>query len=314
MSAGRLVVDIGGTNARLALSTRPGVVGAAHRVKVADYATLGDAVAAFRETLGADAPFTGAAVAGAGPVDGGEIKLTNAHWRIRADDVAAHVAPGAGIRLFNDLEAVAHALPHLGRADRATLRAAADDAPAAARLAVNVGTGFGAALAVSEAGRTHVVGGEAGHMAFGARTTEELALTADLTSVEDALSGAGLGTLRRFFEERLETGASADPERFDAAAVLRDAATDPAAAAAVRLFSGLLGRVAGDLALATNALGGVFLCGGVVEGWRGHASDWAPFWDAFGAKGKMTDRVGKIPVYAITRQDPALFGLSHAPL
>ena len=45
------------------------------------------------------------------------------------------------------------------------------------------------------------------------------------------------------------------------------AAGDAAAARTVEMFTAVLGRIAGDLTLATCAWGGVYLCGSVATAW-----------------------------------------------
>ena len=58
----------------------------------------------------------------AGPVLHGEATLTNVPWRVRAAEVAAAVGV-ADVRLLNDLEAMAHAVPVLAAAELHTLQA-----------------------------------------------------------------------------------------------------------------------------------------------------------------------------------------------
>ena len=306
----RLVVDIGGTNIRFAVSRAPGVLADIKRMRVPDYAGLAKAAALYRAGLSDRSAFTEAAVAAAGPVVEGEVQLTNASWRVRASDLTAELTPGAPVRLFNDLEAVAHALPWLAQDDVAVLR----DAPSqhAPCIAVNVGTGFGAAVAAPSEGGWRVLAGEAGHMCFAATTEDEQSLVGIFNTIEDVLSGAGLGRLRRHFEiDGILSPSRA--ARFEPSAVFAEAASDSSAAQALAVFTAVLGRVSGDLALASGALGGVFLCGGVVDHWRGLA-DRKAFFEAFDAKGVMTDRMRQTPVFAIARREPALLGLSHAPL
>ena len=77
------------------------------------------------------------------------------------------------------------------------------------------------------------------------------------------LSGQGLARLHA----RL-AGAHDVPRRRYGTVFAR-AAGDPAAARAVDMFTAVLGRIAGDLALATCAWGGVYLCGSVAVAWAG---------------------------------------------
>ena len=78
-----LLADIGGTNARFAL-LRDGEIGPVEHVKVADYATVIDAITAFLARHGV-ATLPGAAVLGiAGPITNNRVTLTNSVWTIDA--------------------------------------------------------------------------------------------------------------------------------------------------------------------------------------------------------------------------------------
>ena len=89
--------------------------------------------------------------------------------------------------------------------------------------------------------------------------------------------------------------------------------TDTTASETLRVFSMLLGRVAGDLALATAAWGGVYLCGSVVNGWAA-AGGTQRFRPAFEAKGPMRGFMEKVYSGILTRDDTPLLGLTHLPI
>ena len=128
-------------------------------------------------------------------------------------------------------------------------------------------------------------------------------------SAERAISGPGLAaidaTLREIDGAPLSHLA---PEEVSARA---RGHLDPHAVEAVRLFSGWLGAVAGDLALTLGARGGVFLAGGALAG-LGQAFDRALFVERFRAKGRFREYLAPIPVHRITRVDASLLGLSRA--
>ena len=88
---------------------------------------------------------------------------------------------------------------------------------------------------------------------------------------------------------------------------------DAAAARTVELFTAILGRIAGDLALATCAWGGVYLCGSVATAWAAIA-DVERFRAEFTRKGPMRTRMLKVPTAVIRRDNAALFGLAMMPL
>lgn len=119
-------------------------------------------------------------------------------------------------------------------------------------------------------------------------------------SVEDLLSGAGLDKAYR--------KTAGDPSaRFDFAG------DGQATQMVALLFSEALGRIAGDLVLATGAWRGVYLCGGVIDAWHPHAST-RVFMEAFQAKGAMSSRMAKVFCGVITKKNTALYGLSRLSL
>lgn len=224
MTARRLLADIGGTNARFALADGTAAP-VPDIVPVARFTRFEEALEAFlRKHAVAPDDIGACAVAAAGPVSGGVVHLTNAPWTIDTHALATRL--DCPIRVLNDLEAVACALPVLGDDDLAILRPGAVPAPAP-MIAVNVGTGFGGAVAIPARDGWHPLATEPGHMR----------LPDGPGTVEDVLSGPGLARLRK-----------ADPDWRGR-------------------FSTLLGRVTRDLVLATGAWGGVRFCGGVMGSW-----------------------------------------------
>jgi glucokinase len=98
-----------------------------------------------------------------------------------------------------------------------------------------------------------------------------------------------------------------------ASSVFAEASRDAAAARTVELFTAILGRIAGDLTLATAAWGGVYLCGSVATAWSAIA-DADRFRAEFTRKGPMRARMQQVPTAVIRRDIAALFGLAMMPL
>lgn len=311
MTRRRLVADVGGTWSRFAVSDGPGAITDIRVYPTAAHPSFADTMAAFIDDIAAgpaEAWCRDVHVAAAGPVDSGVVHLTNAAWRISADETSRRFG-GIPMRLVNDLEAVGLLLPHLTASDAHPIGSATGAGLVGNRIAINIGTGFGAATAVRAAPGTGgegwtVAAGEAGHMTLAATTPEEAAAFAFARSVEDVLSGAGV---IRLYESLAGTSGSSRAGN----AVFNDAGSDPIAGIAVKLLSRLLGRVAGDLVLATASWDGVYLCGSVALAWA-EVGDIAAFRAEFENKGAMSSRMSRVPVRIITAPDPALLGLTHA--
>ena len=288
-----LLADIGGSKSRFALAKS---AGAPERMLVIENDTVADldaAVARYLEETGARP--RAATLAVAGPCDGEEIALTNrTSWRLRRGEFAKRFG-FSQLRVMNDFEAIAWALPRLGSAQTRPL-----GKPVAPRAGVKIvlgpGTGLGVAALLPAGGRWHVVASEGGHASFGPQAADEIEVFARLrqecgaVSAETVLSGPGLVRLARALDPR---AACHEAETIAASALARE----PAAQAAARLFVRLLGRFAGDLALTFKALGGVYMAG-----------DEPQFRAAFEAHPPYQRLLEAIPTLLITCEEPGLIG------
>lgn len=305
MTGRRLVADSGGTNVRFALAGAKGKIDRPQTYPVADFPRFIDALNAYL----ADRPpdIDGCAIAAAGPIDDGRVKLTNNDWSIDRAEVSAALS-GAPVALVNDLEAVAAALPHLAVSDLDSIGGAACERPERrTMLAVNIGTGFGAASAVRRDGKWWTCPSEAGHMTLGHTAAGENDPWPDDAIVETLLSGKGVVDLYMRFAR---AGRRAVERPVDASDVFALAKSDAAATRTVELFTAEFGRVAGDLALATAAWGGVYLYGSVALGWS-PVGDYGKFRAAFTRKGAMETWMQRVSIAVIRRENASLFGLAE---
>ena len=109
-----LVADIGGSKSRFALANSSGDLEHVLVIENDTVADLDAAVARYLEETGARPGAATLAVAGS--VDGEEVVLTNrTGWRLRRGEFAGRFG-FSQLRVLNDFEAVAWALPHLGAA------------------------------------------------------------------------------------------------------------------------------------------------------------------------------------------------------
>lgn len=305
----RLIGDIGGTNTRLAL------VGDGVRWEWLqtycndDFDSLEDIVAAYLE--GHDARPEAAAFAVAGPVRGGAVTLTNRGWRISEQALTRRFGL-EHCRVVNDFSAVALGVPALAPADVECIGGGAAD-PAAPVAIVGPGTGLGVGALVPAADGGRVLVTEGGHASLAAGDERQDAIVSALrrrfghVSAERAASGPGLVNLYRAIAEL--DGAHArelDAAQIGAAARAGD---DAAAAEALAQFFRFLGAIAGDLALAYGAFGGIYIAGGIVPRYR-DAFRRSDFRAAFEAKGRMRDYVRAIPAFLILHEEVELLGLA----
>ena len=297
-----LIADIGGTNARFALADERGFG------EVTTFSTdaFDGPESAMRAFLGGSVP-RAAAVACAGPVEDGVVRLTNAGWLIDAARLRAELGIGDMV-VINDFEAVAWALPELGEEDVAAVgRGGAE--PGAPALALGAGTGLGVAAYVPCGDGAVVVAGEGGHVTMPAFTEGESEMLSAFrrelghVSAERLLSGDGLVRLHDWY------GGGA-PSRTPAE--ITDAAvngTSVVARQALNAFCAMFGTVAGDLALAFGARGGVYIAGGIVPRIGDYFAA-SEFRRRFEAKGRFRDYLAGIPTLIVRHPNPALAGLA----
>ena len=311
MSGWRLVGDVGGSNARFARASGNALSGRRHYA-VADYPSFYAALARYLDEIGGPGGCHSGAIGVAGPVDNGHVKLTNAAWTIDAREVAPLLG-GVPTEIVNDLQAVALALPFLGEQDLLPLGNAVRTGGARRTMhALNVGTGFGATAVIPARDGWVACGSEPGHMTLGAVDADELGLIGEggHGSVEDLLSGRGVLTLYGRIATRRGAQQLAGPCGSE---IFVRAGSDPIAAETLLCFTRLLGRVAGDLVLASGAWGGVYLCGSVAQGWAAVA-DVDEFRKHFERKSVMSERMRGVFSGVIKPDDTPLVGLTHLPM
>ncbi|GAP37041.1 glucokinase [Piscinibacter sakaiensis] len=314
----RLLADIGGTNARLALQAGAGAPITDERVlRCADFDGVGPLLAHYLHERGAGRPVA-CAIGIASPVSGDRVAMTNLPWRFSIAGLQAELGLQR-LRVVNDFTALALALPVLA-ADE--LEAVGGGAPVegAAWGLVGPGTGLGVGgLLPAPGGGWSPIAGEGGHVTLAGADDREDAVLRELrrafghASAERALSGPGLANLHRA-SLRVDglPGAEADEAGDPAAVVAGAQAGDAACGRSVDLFLALLGSVAGNLALTLGAQRGVFIGGGIVPrlGDRIHRS---AFRERFEAKGRYRGYLAAIPTWVIrSASPPALRGAAQA--
>ncbi|MEM6577924.1 MAG: glucokinase [Pseudomonadota bacterium] len=292
-----LLVDLGGTNARLGLARNTVLDPASrHSAANADYPDLTGMLRAYLSDRDAHVQTICAGVAG--PVRDGTAQLTNHRWFI--DGAALATALGANRTvLLNDLQAQAYALDDLAPSGITPLITATPD-PAGPRMVLCLGTGCNIAVAHRVGEALMVPASESGHTTL-PDAPEFRALYDDLRTefphlpIEAVLSGAGLSRLHHAF-----TGQTLTPQDIIAAAP-----TDTLGA-----FARLLGMASGNLALSHMATGGVYLIGGLARAIAPHLirhGFHAPFCD----RGPYTDIMARMSVHVVTDDSAALLGCAR---
>lgn len=308
-----LVGDVGGTKTDLALFSAergPRVPTAQKRFSSREYPSLEAIVNEYIATVGH--PVTHACFAVAGQVVSGQAVLTNLPWLVAESALRAELRVEF-VRLLNDVEAVAAAVPHLYPADLHTLQTG-EPVSGGAIAVIAAGTGVGEAFLTWDGARYRAHPSEGGHVNFGPTTPRETELLRYLqarwgrVSYERVCAGRSIPDLYDFLKEegrtpessalreQLETASNRTPPIVTAA--LDPHEPDPLCRAALDLFIANLGAEAGNLALVVLATGGVYIAGGLAQRVLPATGSWL-FLSKFHDKGRLSPLLARMPVHLI---------------
>jgi glucokinase len=262
-----------------------------------------------------------AVIAVAGPVRDGRVETDSLPWAI--DIEALHGRLGlTRLRVLNDAQAMAAAVPVLGPSDIVALRAGNADAKGPIAV-IAWGTGLGEAFLIpAEAG--HIAcASEGGHASFAPSTAMELALLQALlerfphVSTEMVCSGSAVPDVYAHVRDArggiepewlaAALAATDDPTRVIVEAALDDRDGAEACQAALALLVSILAAEAGNLVLRVNATGGLYLGGGLTSRVLPLLRT-RPFLERLAAKGRDTEFLRDLPVHVITNTEAGLIG------
>lgn len=304
----RLLADVGGTNARFAIETSPRQFDAVAVLPCSGYPSLGAAAAAYLNSGAVSAHAAGirhAAIAIANPVDGDAISMTNHTWSFSTAALREELDLST-LLVVNDFTALAMALPHLRPSQRVRVGGGVE-LPGRTIGLVGPGTGLGVSGIVPVDGRWSALASEGGHASFAPADDIEIAIMQQLwhdfghASAERLLSGPGLELIYRVI-----SGQALEAAQITERAL---AGADADCARTIDCFCGVLGSVAGNVALTLGATGGMYIGGGIVPR-LGALFAASPFRARFEAKGRLQPYLEKIPTFLITEQYPAFLGVS----
>jgi len=260
----------------------------------------------------------------AGPVSRGISKVTNLPWVLDERQLCRELNLKI-VKLMNDLEALACAVPLLTSSDLHTLN---EGRPVSkGNMAVIApGTGLGEAFLTWDGMKYLGHASEGGHTDFAPNNTLEGELLTYLqekmghVSYESVCSGLGIVNIYCFLRERCYAeepswltdtlALEKDPVPVIVSAAMdRDNRCD-LCIMALKLFISILGAEAGNMALKIMATNGVYIGGGIPRRIVTLMEN-QEFMNSFRHKGRMSDLVSQMPVYIITNPRASLFGVAY---
>jgi len=319
-----LAGDIGGTKSVLAIFEKEGErlnVVTHEQFASREFPDFTDVVDLFLAKAGN--PEIDAAVLGiAGPVIGGKCHTTNLPWVIETQALQQQLGT-SGVKLLNDLEATAYGMLYLDESQFVSLNPDAVTADAN-RAVIAAGTGLGEALLYRDGKGFHPVGTEGGHCDFAPVTQQQDRLLHWLrshypshVSIERVLSGPGIYTLYQFLAQSgfaPEPAFMQDlPEDTDPSAMVSKGALeykDRLCSETLRLFTEIYGQEAGNLALKTLALGGIYIGGGIAPKILPFLQE-ETFLKAFVHKGRFEPLLRQVDVKVSLEPETALMGAAR---
>lgn len=315
-----LAGDLGGTNTRLLAVERDGTKSLRRYEAVYDSQEADNFTDILQRFITENAlpSIDGVCFAVAGPVQGDSAKITNLPWSIHVAELK-EIFQTDSVLLINDFSGVAHGIAQIEERDLLTLQAAEPQVNGP-RLVLGAGTGLGMAIIARSTDSEHIIETEAGHIGFAPTDAEQFELLkfwqeriARVTN-ETFLSGKGIARIFDFYTSQTQTPASAQMlasmKHEEPAAVINLYATkykEPLALKTMQCFANIYAAVAGDMALACKATGGVYLTGGIAPNTLTFLQT-DQFIHRFNNKPPMQALMATIPVHVVLNTSVGLLG------
>ncbi len=319
-----LAGDIGGTKTNLALfeiKDNKLELQVQWQFASREFSSLSDVIIAFeKETF--ELKLEAACFGVAGPVIDGHCRTTNLPWDINTIQLQKYLNID-NVRLMNDLEATAYGMLYLNDDEFVDLNPTGRKVEGNCAV-IAAGTGLGEAILYHDGSQYHPIGSEGGHCDFAPVTPQQDELLRWMrnrypshVSFERILSGPGIYMLYEFLSE---SGFAPQPQSMiqikegeDRSAMVSECALkdrDPLCLEALRLFAEIYGSEAGNLALKSLSLGGVYIGGGIAPKilpiLRNH-----DFMDGFASKGRFEELLRGMQVKIALNPETALLGAAH---
>jgi glucokinase len=323
-----LAGDVGGTKCSLGLFAKNGPSLRSvfqSRLATRDYSGFEDLIGDFLERAagpnrsGRGQEIEAAGFGSAGVVVDGSLHARNLPWVLDGSALAQKLHLDK-IVLLNDLTATALSLDRLGSNDFAILNQGTAERNAT-KAVIAAGTGLGEAILFWDGQQYRVAASEGGQADFAPHNQLEIQLLTHLNkqlphvSCEEVISGRGFLRIHEFLDSSLRHPFF-DSTEGDAAKEITERGMGrscPVCVETMRVWVEAYGAEAGNMALRTLALGGVYIAGGIAPKILSKFRDGA-FLRAFCGKSKFASVLSRIPVSVVVNEDAPVWGAAYQAL
>ncbi len=318
--ANAILADVGGTNARFALSYPPAagrdkLVDNIQVYKTGDYPGFLDALSRYTdEHLNGVVP-PKACFAFACPVSGEIISMTNNHWSFSKKSVSRHLGID-DIAYINDFEANAFSILELTARDLHEIgHSSASGEPRTSEnyLFIGPGTGLGVCILCRRGAQYFTLSTEGGHSSFAPKNVLQMHILEHLLKRFDHISNervlAGPGILNLYEAMAHIQGQNPTHQTNEEIVNAAGRKADELSQSTMRVFFNLLASVSSNLAISAGCTAGVYVTSDIVM--KNFALlDQEEFRIHFNNRGRFSDYMSKIPIYFVRRPFLGLLGAS----
>ncbi len=316
-----LACDLGGTKVLLALYQGDRLYKQS-RYASQNYASLEAILRDFLSVIGERIVIRQAVFGIAGPVIQQRFaQVTNLPWQLSAAPLEVEFSIEKCI-FINDMEATALGILTLSMEEIAPIYLPNDKTPGAIAV-IGLGTGVGQTLLISHDNHYLPAASEGGHRGFAPQNQQQADYWHYLwqrlhqaPSIEVVLCGRGIGLAYDFLLTQNKNYQEITFDDTDRNAQITQAAFagQPLAVATLTFYLEILASETGNIALQYNALGGIYLAGGVMTKILPLLHDpehRQRFINTAQHKPPMRPWLEKMPIYAVKNADTALAGARY---
>ena len=322
-----LAGDVGGTKCNLGLflkeekALRPIFI---RRLPTREYKTFETLVDDFLQQATGDAdtgrPTVEAAAFGvAGVVSEGRHYAENLPWVVDVPALTQKLNLKT-ITLLNDLAATAASLERLSSTDVVLLNQGTP-APQATRAVIAAGTGLGEAILFWNGQEYRVAPAEGGQADFAPRSERDIQLLVHLrsqlpqVSCEEIVSGRGFRRIHEFLDPVVRHESFDIKEGNPAGEITQKGMAQSCLICVQTLdfWIEIFGAAAGNFALQTMALGGIYIAGGIAVKIMPKLQE-GQFLKSFCGASKLAPVLARIPIAVVTNEDAPMIGAAYQAL